>query len=302
MNAPLNDSWRVFCKKQLPLIEAALRNIFPLSTTKPSIVEEAMLYSLFSGGKRLRPLLCLAAAQACARRKFSFQLLQPLLCALECLHTYSLIHDDLPAMDDDDWRRGQLTCHKVFGEGIAILAGDALLTLSFELLAQMSVPKRYSLQLFLQEMAHAAGHQELIAGQASDLQSEERTIDLGELTLIHQRKTAALITLSLRFGAMSVRATTQQLEAVTLFGKALGLAFQIVDDILDEVESSQTHSKSTKRDDLVKKASYPSLLGLSAAKDEAAKQTRIALQALEPLGAKGKILESMAKELLERRY
>ncbi len=300
MNSSLSNDLALFCKEWAKHIEVALKQALPASSTKPKTLHQAMRYSLFAGGKRLRPLLCLAAAEACSQEKGSLESTIPAACALECLHTYSLIHDDLPSMDNDDLRRGKPTCHKVFGEGIAILTGDALLTLSFEFLSQLRPPKRYPLHLFLKEMTHAAGSQQLIAGQVADLEAEGKKIKITEVAFIHQRKTAALIILSLRLGAMCVNASPKQLEALTRFGAALGLAFQIIDDILDETQSPEQLGKSSGKDATAQKATYPAALGLSEALREAEKQTILALRALKPLKAKGAMLELMARELLKR--
>src|SRR4051794_38814680 len=189
-----------------------------------------MRYSLFAGGKRLRPILCLAAAEAC-RGKIDDAL--PLACAIECIHTYSLIHDDLPSMDNDDFRRGRPTCHKMFGEGVAVLAGDALLTLAFEVAARPRPQSRYSTAAIIAEMASAAGSRKLIAGQVADLEAEGKTVSREQLRYIHENKTAAVLTTSVRLGGMTANAPTRELSALTRFGFSLGLAFQVIDDILD---------------------------------------------------------------------
>ena len=284
----------------LKLIERALQQVLPKETTKPATIHRAMRYSLLAGGKRLRPLLCLAAAEACGRDVGVVKKISPLACALECLHTYSLIHDDLPAMDNDDLRRGKPTSHKVFGEGVAILTGDALLTKSFELLSEITPPKRYPLKSFLQEMSVAAGSQQLIAGQVADLEAEGKEVTLADVRFIHERKTAAMIVLSLRLGGMMANATPKELKALTEFGKALGLAFQIIDDILDVTQSSQQLGKSAGKDLAAKKATYPAVIGLEASRKEAAKLTVKAHRALKVLGPRAHQLELLANELLAR--
>jgi geranylgeranyl diphosphate synthase type II len=284
----------------LKLIERALQQALPKETTKPATIHRAMRYSLLAGGKRLRPLLCLAAAEACGRDVGVVKKISPLACALECLHTYSLIHDDLPAMDNDDLRRGKPTSHKVFGEGVAILTGDALLTKSFELLSEITPPKRYPLKSFLQEMSVAAGSQQLIAGQVADLEAEGKEVTLADVRFIHERKTAAMIVLSLRLGGMMANATPKELKALTEFGKALGLAFQIIDDILDVTQSSQQLGKSAGKDLAAKKATYPAVIGLEASRKEAAKLTVKAHRALKVLGPRAHQLELLANELLAR--
>ncbi len=284
----------------LKLIERALQNVLPKTTSKPTTIHRAMRYSLLAGGKRLRPLLCLTAAEACSAHADIAKKVVPIACALECLHTYSLIHDDLPAMDDDDLRRGKPTCHKMFGEGMAILAGDALLTKSFELLLQVVPPKRYPLSQLLQEMSVAAGSQQLIAGQVADLEAEGKKVTLKDVRFIHERKTGAMIVLSLRLGGMMANATPKQLKALTDFGKALGLAFQIIDDILDVTQSSQQLGKSAGKDLAAKKATYPAVIGLEASLKEAAKLTAKAHQALKIFGPRAYQLEALAGELLAR--
>src|SRR5438046_7184535 len=200
-------------------IDRALARYLPKENVKPATIHKAMRYSLFAGGKRLRPILCLAAAEACGG-KVSAAL--PYACTMECIHTYSLVHDDLPSMDNDDLRRGRPTCHKVFGDGIAILAGDALLTIAFEIAAQAKGTERYDLRKILREIATAAGSQKLIAGQVADLEAEGHHINRAQLRYIHEHKTAALLTASVRLGAMAANASPKQLTAIAAFGRALG--------------------------------------------------------------------------------
>src|SRR5215472_8355548 len=211
-------------------VNAALNKFLPSEQTRPATIHKAMRYSLFAGGKRMRPALCLAAAEACEGDEADAM---PLACAVECIHTYSLIHDDLPAMDDDDYRRGKLTNHKVFGEGIAVLAGDALLTQAFEIAAKSRGWPRYSHEKIILELATAAGSLQLIAGQVADLEAEGKKISARQLRYIHERKTSALLCCSVRLGGMSANCTSAQLKALTECGYNVGLAFQIIDDILD---------------------------------------------------------------------
>ncbi|KAB2644338.1 MAG: polyprenyl synthetase family protein [Verrucomicrobia bacterium] len=300
MHSSLRYSFSSWVIERRKLVNAALREALPSVKTQPTTLHRAIRYSLFAGGKRLRPILCLAAAEACSSKGDPLKSAMPSACALECLHTYSLIHDDLPSMDNDDLRRGKPTCHHVFGEGIAILAGDALLTGSFELLAHVKPTKRYPLQVFLKEMAHAAGSQQLIAGQVADLEAEGKKWKLSDISFIHQRKTAALIILSLRLGAMSVNATSRQLDTLTSFGAALGLAYQIIDDILDVTQSREQLGKSSGKDITAQKATYPAVMGVPAALQEAEKQTNKAMMALKSLGKQAAMLELFARELLER--
>jgi geranylgeranyl diphosphate synthase type II len=280
-------------------VDRALERFLPKASTKPSTIHKAMRYSLFAGGKRLRPILCLAAAGACGgptKRAL------PLACALECIHTYSLIHDDLPSMDNDDFRRGRPTCHKVFGDGIAVLAGDALLTIAFEIATQVETRPRYNMRTILREIAVAAGSRKLIAGQVADLEAEGKPIDRTQLRYIHENKTAALLTTSVRLGAMSANAQPKQLQAISDFGYALGLAFQVIDDILDVTQTSEKLGKSAGKDAAAQKATYPSVLGLEKSRVEASRLTRQAHAALESLGERAALLHALANYLLEREY
>jgi len=280
-------------------VDRALDRFLPRERTPPATIHKAMRYSLFAGGKRLRPILCLAAAEACGG-KISSAL--PLACALECIHTYSLVHDDLPSMDNDDLRRGRATCHKVFGDGIAILAGDALLTIAFEIAGKAQGSKRYDLRKILGEIAVAAGSQMLIAGQVADLEAEGHRINRAQLRYIHEHKTAALLTTSIRLGAMAANATPSQLKTTTAFGRALGLAFQVIDDILDVTQTSEQLGKSAGKDVAAKKATYPAVIGLEKSRAEARRLTLQAHRALKPLGKRGTVLRELADYLLEREY
>lgn len=281
------------------MIDRALDRFLPAANTKPATIHQAMRYSLFAGGKRLRPILCLAAAEACSGK---IDRAMPLACAMECIHTYSLVHDDLPSMDNDDFRRGRPTCHKVFGEGIAVLAGDALLTIAFEILSRVKATSRYATSVLLREVALAAGSQKLIAGQVADLEAEGKKTNRRDLNYIHENKTAAILTTTVRLGAMSANANPRTLAAITRFGGALGLAFQIIDDILDVTQTSEKLGKSAGKDIAAQKATYPSVIGLNASRAEARRLTRQAHSALAILGAKGEALHALANYLLEREY
>ena len=282
------------------LVDRALDRYLPKATTKPATLHKAMRYSLFAGGKRLRPILCLAAAEAC-RGKLNDAL--PLACALECIHTYSLVHDDLPSMDDDDFRRGRPTCHKVFGEGIAVLAGDALLTLAFEIVSKAKPSRRYDVATLLREVAVAAGSQKLIAGQVADLEAEGKQVKRQQLQFIHKNKTAAILKTSVRLGAMSANANAARFSAISGFGERLGLAFQIIDDILDVTQTSEVLGKSAGKDVAAKKATYPSVIGLEKSRGEARRLTRQAHDALSALNARdAEPLHALANYLLEREY
>jgi geranylgeranyl diphosphate synthase type II len=281
-------------------IDGALDYYLPKTNVKPATLHKAMRYSLFAGGKRLRPILCLAAAEAC-RGKVSNAL--PLACALECIHTYSLVHDDLPSMDNDDYRRGRPTCHKVFGDGIAVLAGDALLTIAFEIVSRAKPAPRYDMSILLREIAVAAGSQKLIAGQVADLEAEGRKVKRDQLRFIHENKTAAILKSSIRLGAMSANADAKKLRAVTQFGHGLGLAFQVIDDILDVTQSSEILGKSAGKDIAAKKATYPAVIGLDKSRAEARRLTRQAHDALSVFrDDEAEPLHCLANYLLEREY
>jgi geranylgeranyl diphosphate synthase type II len=280
-------------------VDRALDRFLPKESTPPATIHKAMRYSLFAGGKRLRPILCLAATEACGGK---INAALPLACAVECIHTYSLIHDDLPSMDNDDLRRGRPTCHRVFGDGIAILAGDALLTIAFEIAAHVKSAKRYDLREIFREISSAAGSQKLIAGQVADLEAEGRRINRSQLRYIHENKTAALLTASVRLGAMAANASPKQLTAITAFGRALGLAFQVIDDILDVTQTSEKLGKSAGKDVAARKATYPAVIGLEKSRVEARRLTSKAHSALEPLGKSGTALRALADYLLQREY
>jgi geranylgeranyl diphosphate synthase type II len=281
------------------LVDAAMDAYLPPAKERPGTIHEAMRYAVFAGGKRLRPVLCLAAAEACGGA--TADALAP-ACAVELMHTYSLVHDDLPAMDDDDLRRGRPTCHKVYGEGMAVLCGDALLTEAFVVLAQTPASPRYSTRDHITELAATGSSRKLIGGQVMDLEGEGRKLTKRELIRIHEAKTAALLTTSLRLGAMTANATPAKLRAVTDFGYHLGLAFQVIDDILDVTQSTEVLGKTAGKDQAVEKATYPAIIGLAASRKEAARLTRAAMDALKPLGKKGARLREIAAYLLEREY
>src|SRR5213596_2752199 len=281
-------------------IERALDRYLPKADAKPATLHRAMRYSLFAGGKRLRPILCLATAEACGGK---IPNALPLACALECIHTYSLVHDDLPSMDDDDFRRGRPTCHKVFGDGVAVLAGDALLTVAFEIVSKARPAPRYDMATLLREIAIAAGSQKLIAGQVADLEAEGRKASREQLRYIHENKTAAILTTSVRLGAMSANAESKKLRAVTNFGRGLGLAFQIIDDILDVTQTSEMLGKSAGKDIAAKKATYPAVIGLEKSRVEARRLTRKAHDALSSFRSDdAEPLHALANYLLEREY
>ncbi len=291
---------KAYLRSRQKEIDRVLDRYLPKASTKPTTLHKAMRYSLFAGGKRLRPILCLAAAEACGGK---IKNALPLACALECIHTYSLVHDDLPSMDNDDFRRGRPTCHKVFGDGIAILAGDALLTIAFEIVSSARPAPRYNMSILLREVAVAAGSQKLIAGQVADLEAEGRKVKRDELRFIHENKTAAILKTSVRLGAMSANADAKKLRAITQFGHGLGLAFQVIDDILDVTQTSEILGKSAGKDVAAKKATYPAVIGLEKSRAEARRLTRQAHDALSVFaGSKAQALHALANYLLEREY
>jgi geranylgeranyl diphosphate synthase type II len=278
-------------------VNRALDHFLPSEKTRPSTIHKAMRYSLFAGGKRMRPALCLAAAEACGGREPDAM---PLACAVECIHTYSLVHDDLPAMDNDDYRRGKLTNHKVFGEGIAVLAGDALLTQAFEIAARCKGWRRYSHQQVVMELARASGSLQLIAGQVADLEGEGKKISAEQLRYIHERKTSALLCCSVRLGGMSANCPAAQLKALTDFGHHVGLAFQVIDDILDVTQTSEKLGKTAGKDTKAQKATYPSIVGLEKSRESAEQLTRKAFASLKVFKGKAQALEGLAEFLLKR--
>jgi len=278
-------------------VNRALDRFLPRATRRPATIHKAMRYSLFAGGKRMRPALSLAAAEACGG---SPEDALPLACAVECIHTYSLVHDDLPAMDNDDYRRGKLTNHKVFGEGIAILAGDALLTQAFEIAARCKGWPRYSHRAIILELTHAAGSGQLIAGQVADLEGEGKKISADQLKYIHERKTSALLCCSARLGGMSANCTVAQLKALTDFGYHVGLAFQIIDDILDITQTSERLGKTAGKDTTAQKATYPTIVGMERSKKIAQQLTHRAFDALRIFRGKAVALEALAMYLLQR--
>ena len=284
--------------RQAKEVNRALDKFLPSAKTKPKTMHESMRYSLFAGGKRMRPALVLAAAEACGG---DWAEAMPLACAVECIHTYSLIHDDLPAMDNDDFRRGKPTNHKVFGEGIAILAGDALLTQAFEIAAQCHAWPRYSHQNIMLEIAKASGSLQLIAGQVADLEGEGKSLTVPQLRYIHERKTSALLCCSTRLGGMSANCTPRQLEALTEFGYNVGLAFQVIDDILDVTATTEELGKTAGKDLTAQKATYPAIVGLAKSRKIAQQLTDKAFAALKVFRGKAEALEGLADYLLKRK-
>jgi len=284
-------------KKQAELVNRALGRFLPTARTRPATIHQAMRYSLFAGGKRIRPILTLAAAEACGGRPSDAM---PLACVVECIHTYSLVHDDLPAMDNDDFRRGRPTSHKVYGEGIAVLAGDALLTQAFEIAAQAKGWPRYPHVSLIREITDTAGSLKLIAGQVADLEGEGKNLSVAQLRYIHERKTSALLACSVRLGGMSANCTARQLKALTDFGYNVGLAFQVIDDILDVTQTTEELGKTAGKDQATAKATYPAVVGLEKSRKIAKKLTDKAFAALKPFGDKATALEAITEYLLKR--
>jgi geranylgeranyl diphosphate synthase type II len=273
-------------------VDAALERHLPRAEEQPARLHTAMRYSLLAGGKRLRPILCLASAEAVGGGREAALL--PAL-ALECLHTYTLIHDDLPAMDDDDLRRGLPTCHKKFDEATAILAGDALLTLAFELLARATP----AAQLVL-ELAEAAGSRGVVGGQAEDLAAEGRAPDAELLEFIHTNKTGKLLRAACRMGALTAGADAGQLAALTTYAAKIGLAFQIADDVLNVTSTPQQLGKAVGSDAARKKMTYVALYGLETARAKAAALIVEAQAALKPLGTPAAPLVALAEFTVRR--
>ena len=288
------DLW---LKHTRALLEKSLRASIPSAATKPAIIHRALRYSLLSGGKRLRPLLCCAASEACGG---TTRAALPAACAVEMVHAYSLIHDDLPCMDNDDLRRGKPTSHKMFGEGIAVLAGDALLTGAFAVLATAHPRARYTASDLVTELAGAAGSRGLIAGQVADLQAEGRQPSEPVLYFIHAAKTGMLVRASLKLGAMSAGGTKAQVAALDRFGFALGLAFQIQDDILDATQSAKKLGKTAGKDAAAGKMTFPALFGLEKSRSLAEQWTSEAIVSLKPFGPRSAILHDLAGRLLQR--
>ena len=284
------------------LVEEALDRALPPESAWPATIHRAVRYSLFAGGKRIRPLLALAAARAAGADAL---VAMPLACAVEMIHTYSLIHDDLPAMDDDDLRRGKPTSHKVFGEAVAILAGDALLTRAFHLLVDLPADADGDrLRRRLQAAAilgEACGTTGLIGGQVEDLEAEGRAVDAATLERLHRAKTGALLGACVRGGAVLGRASAPTLACLERYASAIGLAFQVVDDILDATEGAERLGKTAGKDRAAGKATYVAVHGIAGARRTAAELLARAREAVAPLGPRGALLDALARLIVERR-
>jgi len=291
--------FKTYLDERAKYMDKLLDSLLPSPETHPASLHQAMRHSMLAGGKRLRPVLCMAAAEACGGSKEAASFAAA---AVECLHTYTLIHDDLPCMDDDDLRRGRPTCHKVYGDAVALLAGDALQALSFELLAKSQQTVRYSHGAMVTELARASGSLHLVGGQVADIEGEKRKLSLDELRYIHQSKTAALLTASVVLGGMTADASIEQLNGLRQFGAATGLAFQIIDDILDVTQSSEKLGKSAGKDLASQKSTYPALMGIEKSRAEALRLTEEARSALAVFGTYGGRLRELVNYLLSRDY
>ena len=292
---------REYLAQQQRLVDTELDRLVPPETTPPETIHRAMRYSLFAGGKRIRPILCIEAARTIAEECSG---ILAAACSLELIHTYSLIHDDLPALDNDDYRRGKLTNHKVFGDAMAILAGDALLTLAFQVLAQLDAPHDRKVRL-MAELAVASGTVGgMVGGQVADLEGEGKPPDAQLLETIHRAKTGALLRASLRMGAISAGAHAQndsQYEALSTYGEHVGLAFQIVDDILDIEESSEALGKTAGKDAAQHKITFPAVYGLETSRRMAQEECQRAHAVLAPFGGRALRLHELADLIVHRK-
>ncbi|MGA3099442.1 MAG: polyprenyl synthetase family protein [Bryobacteraceae bacterium] len=289
---------RDYLAQQQRLVDAELDRLAPPETTPPETIHRAMRYSLFAGGKRIRPLLCMEAARAVTDSPDG---VVSAACALELIHTYSLIHDDLPALDNDDYRRGKLTSHKVFGEAMAILAGDGLLTLAFQVLAGLDISAARKTRL-VAELAAASGTVGgMIGGQVADLEGEGQPPNAQLLETIHRAKTGALLRASLRMGAIHAGASGEQYAALSRYGEHIGLAFQIVDDILDVEESSAALGKTAGKDAAQHKITFPAVYGLEVSRRMAEEECAHAHETLALFGDRAGHLHELADLIVRRK-
>jgi geranylgeranyl diphosphate synthase type II len=281
------------------LSDAALERLLPPATQRPASIHQAMRHSVFAGGKRIRPILCMEAGRMIANSLPAG--IENLGAALEMLHTYSLIHDDLPALDNDDLRRGRPTCHKVFGEAIAILAGDALQTQAYEVLARLQCVPEARVRI-IEEIARGTGTIDgMIGGQVVDLEAEHTKADVTTLEYIHRAKTAALITASVVSGGIYAGGISNEVEKLRTFGQSIGLAFQIVDDVLDVTQTSEQLGKTAGKDTAAEKATYPALFGIDESLKKADALVKSAFASLEGFGQRAETLNSLARFLVERK-
>ncbi len=297
MTAP--ETITSYLARRVAEVNEWLDRLVPSETTPPEQLHRAMRYSLLAGGKRLRPVLTLATGEALGA---DIDDLMPAACAIEMIHTYSLIHDDLPAMDNDDLRRGRPTCHKVFGEAVAILAGDALLTQAFRVLASDAPNRNAERQVrVIREVATAAGTVDaLIGGQMADIESEGKKVDATMLEYIHRSKTGAMITASVVVGGLIVGANEDQIDKLRKYGQRIGLAFQIADDILDVTSTSEQLGKTPGKDQAANKATYPAIHGIAASEARARALVDEAVAVVSGLALKTRVLEDIARFIIAR--
>lgn len=284
-------------KEKQELVNIILDRYLPRKDEYPKNLHKAMRYSLFAGGKRLRPYLTMLTYQM---YKKDPQEITPVAAAIEMIHTYTLIHDDLPDIDDDDYRRGKKSCHVLFGEGEALLAGDALLVNAFELITYADISPELKVR-FIRELAHECGISGTIAGQMVDIESEGKKVTKKTLAYIHENKTAKMINICLRFGALAAGAPAKEVAALEEYGNHLGLVFQIVDDLLDIEGNPTTLGKSTGKDAEAGKATFPSVWGVEEARAQAIELTQKAKDSLAPLGDKAALLKELADSMLNRK-
>ena len=288
-----------FLAEQQKLVDTALDRLTPSESTLPETIHRAMRYSLFAGGKRIRPILCMQAAAAVADDASG---VVRAACSLEMIHTYSLIHDDLPALDNDDFRRGKPTCHKVFGDAMAILAGDALFTLAIQTLVRIEGLDAQRKVALIEELSFASGTVEgMIGGQVTDIEGERQPPTAELLDRIHRAKTGALLRASVRMGAICAGASETQMGAISSYGEHAGLAFQIVDDILDIEESSEALGKTAGKDVAQGKITFPAVYGLEESRAMAQDQCRQSHQSLEPFGNRARRLHQIADLIVQRK-
>lgn len=291
-----------YIKQKRSIVDSALHQTFLIRRNCPKTLWESMQYSVFAGGKRLRPILCLATAEVVGL-PLAYAL--RLACALEMVHTYSLIHDDLPDLDNDDYRRGRKTNHKVYGNAMAILAGDALLTRAFEWVSNPYIyPVKYqkNLPMVIMQLAYAAGYSGMVGGQVDDILSEKKKATLTKVVSIHKRKTGALLRTSVLLPAYLAGIKYEKFAALYMYGNCAGLAFQIVDDILNETGTRKRLGKSAGSDRVMGKMTYPAAIGLERSKREVKRLTERAVNALKIFGAKGRPLAVLAEHMAERTY
>jgi geranylgeranyl diphosphate synthase type II len=294
-------SLSAYLEAKKKITDEALERYLPSEDNYPPLIFKAVRYSVFAGGKRLRPILCMASAEAVGGNVES---ILPVACALELIHTYSLIHDDLPALDDDDYRRGRLTSHKVFGEDIAILAGDALLTEAFCLMSERTLMENIlpkNLLSVIHDVAVAAGYFGMVGGQVVDVQSEGKEVEKEVLHYIHTRKTGAMITVAVKTGALLSNAGEVELNALISYGRHAGLAFQIADDILNVEGDKVLLGKGTGSDVKRGKVTYPALMGLDASRAKAAELVESALMAIKNFDHRAEPLRMIARYVVQRK-